>query len=105
MLMNKLQGIDRRLEEGDKKFHEFHLTLQENTKELAEHVKGSIATNKRLEIVENKMPNIEKHVSFMQKFGKIIGPSKRKIAGVLAAISLFFGIVKVIDYLKMKNIL
>ena len=105
LLMDKLQGIDRRLEEGDRKFDQFHETLQENTRELSKHVRGSVATNKRLEIVENKMTHVEDHVSLMERFGRHFKPTKKRMAWLSAAIALFFGFVKIHEYLILKNML
>ena len=105
LLMDKLQGIDRRLEDGDKKFDEFHVTLQENTRQVGEYIKGYQASDKRLKFVEDRIVYIDKHVDAVQKIGRIISPTKKKMVWSITAITLFFGIIKFVDYCKIKTIL
>lgn len=83
-LVNRIDKIhDKQIEQGK--------TLLRNTITVEEHVKGSIATNKRLTHVENQLFDIQKHVSKVQWVWNILIPTRKKIAILLTLLSLLTG--------------
>ena len=112
LLLNKLEGIDKRLESGDatfkevyKKLEELNSNLEVNNIELAKHVMSSVATNKRLSIVEEIVFKYKKNLQYIELFFCILSPTKKKIAWTISLISLFFAIIKLIHYLKANQII
>ncbi len=70
LILHELKRIDAKIERHDDRLDIYNENLLRNTLTLEEHVKGSIASNKRLTIVEdslatidNKVNHIDVHVS------------------------------------------
>lgn len=95
-LLQKIDKISERQLDHEK-------TLLRNTITLEEHVKGSIATNKRLKHVEDQLMQVQDHVTKVQWWMEILKPTKQKILILATAISLATGGSIGIDLMSEKS--
>lgn len=95
-LLNKIDKISERQLEHEK-------TLLRNTITLEEHVKGSIATNKRLKHVEDQLTQVQDHVKKVRWWIELLKPTKQKILILATALSLATGGTIGVDLLSEKS--
>lgn len=112
LLLNKLEQIDTnhrdvslKLDKIVDKQTKHGETLVRNTVTLEEHVKGSIASNKRLEIVEKKLDHVETHVGKVELLIDLLRPTKKKIKILILALSLCGGSYGTYDELTSPKII
>ena len=82
--VQRLDKIQERQLEHDK-------LLLRNTITVEEHVKGAIATNKRLTHVENQLQQIQSHVTKVEWVSELLKPTKKKIMVLITLLSLLMG--------------
>lgn len=87
-IAKQVDKLDSKIDRQSEKIGKYNEGLLRNTITLEEHVKGSIASNKRLTIVEDKIKHIDDHVSKIQKFLNLFSPTTRKLKWAIAFIGL-----------------
>ncbi len=95
LILHELKRIDKKIEKHDDRLDEYNENLLRNTITLEEHVKGSIASNKRLIIVEdslkeldNKVSHIDTHVTRVQRVVLFFSPTTKRIKWMASIIGL-----------------
>lgn len=101
-LIDKIEKIQNKQLDHEK-------ILLRNTITVENHVKGSIATNKRLEIVEEKLFDMTEDVAKAKMLWDIFKPTKKKVVGVLILLSLLTGggitLDKYVDQQELQKII
>jgi 6-phosphogluconate dehydrogenase len=87
--------FDRHVEKTDERLDKYNEALIRNTMTLEEHVKGSIATNKRLTLMEKivqklvaRIEHIDTHVIRIDHIINLFKPTTRKLKWLAALIGL-----------------
>jgi conjugal transfer/entry exclusion protein len=95
LVLHELKRIDSKIEKHDERLDKYNETLLRNTITLEHHVKGSIASNKRLKIVEDQIENlntqvehIDDHVTKIQSFAMFFYPTTKKLKWIVTFIGL-----------------